>query len=110
MKRSRKVHRISRKRTTAPTTKRRGFILLLVLLVVSAISLGALAYSRSMLTGHEESILAGEAIQARYAADSGIDAARLFLSYTRDQRLEAGGTYNNPSYFQAISVFQGKGI
>lgn len=109
MRHSKKVHTRSHKPSAASLTRRRGFILLLVLLVVSAISLGALAYSRSMLTGHEESILAGEAIQARYAADSGIDAARLFLSYTRDQRLEAGGSYNNPSYFQAISVFQGKG-
>ena len=88
---------------------RRGFLLLVVLLVVSAISLGALSYSRSMMTGREEAAIAGEAIQARYAADSGIDAARLFLAYPRDQRTESGGTYSNPNVFQAVSILQGRG-
>ncbi|MFM8396996.1 MAG: hypothetical protein ACKOAH_04140, partial [Pirellula sp.] len=41
-----------------------------------------------------------------YAADSGIDAARLFVAYSRAARLEAGGTFNNPNTFQAIPVLQ----
>lgn len=86
---------------------RRGFILLVVLLVLAAITLSALAFTQTMLIGHEESRLAGESIQARNAADSGIDAARLFLSASRKDREEAGGTYNNASNFQAIPVLQG---
>ena len=61
---------------------RRAFLLLAVLLVVAAVTLGAIAFSQSMLIGHEESRLAGESIQARYAADSGMDGARLFLAAT----------------------------
>ena len=63
-----------------------------------------------MLIGHEESRLAGETIQARYAADSGIDEARLFLASPRLTRDEAGGTYSNTSAFQAIPILQGRGV
>ncbi len=88
---------------------RSAIILLAVMLVLAAITLSALAFSQSMLIGHEESRLAGEAIQARYAADSGIDAARLFLANPRQARDDAGGTYNNPSNFQGIPVLTGRG-
>lgn len=91
------------------TNKRNAFILLAVLLVLAAVTLSALAFSQSMFIGHEESRLAGETIQARYAADSGIDHARLFLASPRQARDEAGGTYNNASTFQAVSVFPGRG-
>ena len=64
---------------------RRGFLLLAVLLVVSAVTLASLAFMKSMLLGHEESRLTGQSIQARYAADSGIDAARLFVAYPRSK-------------------------
>ncbi|MCY3005290.1 MAG: type II secretion system protein GspK [Planctomycetota bacterium] len=85
---------------------RRGFLLLAVLIVISAVTLASTAFMKSMLLGHEESRITGQSIQARYAADSGIDAARLFVAYSRAARLEAGGTFNNPNVFQAIPVLQ----
>ncbi|MCY2998427.1 MAG: type II secretion system protein GspK, partial [Planctomycetota bacterium] len=85
---------------------RRGFLLLAVLIVISAVTLASTAFMKSMLLGHEESRITGQSIQARYAADSGIDAARLFVAYSRAGRLEAGGTFNNPNVFQAIPVLQ----
>ena len=88
---------------------RNAFILLAVMLVLAAITLSALAFSQSMLIGHEESRLAGESIQARYAADSGIDAARLFLASPRQTRDDSGGTYSNANTFQAIPVLTGRG-
>ena len=94
-------------RSEALLRNRRGFLLLAVLLVVSAVTLASLAFMKSMLLGHEESRLTGQSIQARYAADSGIDAARLFVAYTKAQRLEAGGSFDNPNTFQAIPVLQG---
>ena len=100
----------TKKRTLdAAKAKRNAFILLAVMLVLAAITLSALAFSQSMLIGHEESRLAGETIQARNAADSGIDAARLFLAYPRQTRDESGGTYNNANTFQAINVLTGRG-
>jgi DNA uptake protein ComE-like DNA-binding protein len=104
------LHTCSSRRTAScaqPPKNRRGFLLLAVLLVVSAVTLASLAFMKSMLLGHEESRLTGQSIQARYAADSGIDAARLFVAYSRAQRLEAGGSFDNPNTFQAIPVLQG---
>ena len=99
------------KKRNLETTKanRNAFILLAVMLVLAAITLSALAFSQSMLIGHEESRLAGESIQARYAADSGIDAARLFLASPRQTRDDSGGTYSNANTFQAIPVLTGRG-
>ena len=86
--------------------QRRAFLLLAVLLVVSAVTLASLAFMQSMLLGHQESRITGESIQARSAADSGIDAARLFIASSRAQRLEAGGSFDNPNTFQAIPVLE----
>ena len=93
-------------KTTSRPKPRRGFLLLAVLIVISAVTLASTAFMKSMLLGHEESRITGQSIQARYAADSGIDAARLFVAYSRAGRLEAGGTFNNPNTFQAIPVLQ----
>jgi DNA uptake protein ComE-like DNA-binding protein len=106
MKTSPLRHRSMSRRSVAG--KRQAFLLLAVLLVISAVTLAALAFMQSMLLGHEESRLTGESIQARYAADSGIDAARLFVAYNRAARLEAGGTFSNPNTFQAIPVLEGR--
>ena len=92
--------------TNSLSKPRRGFLLLAVLIVISAVTLASTAFMKSMLLGHEESRITGQSIQARYAADSGIDAARLFVAYSRAGRLEAGGTFNNPNVFQAIPVLQ----
>ncbi|MCE2800368.1 MAG: type II secretion system protein GspK, partial [Planctomycetaceae bacterium] len=91
---------------TMQSKPRRGVLLLAVLIVISAVTLASTAFMKSMLLGHEESRITGQSIQARYAADSGIDAARLFVAYSRAARLEAGGTFNNPNTFQAIPVLQ----
>jgi type II secretory pathway component PulK len=98
----------ARTQTQRKSSRRSAVLLLAVLLVVSAVTLATLAFMQSMLLGHEESRLTGENIQARYAAESGIDAARLFIASSRAARREAGGTFNNPNRFQAIPVLQSK--
>jgi hypothetical protein len=96
----------SKNKTPWKPTRRNAVLLLAVLLVISAVTLSTLAFMQSMLLGHEESRLTGENIQARYAAESGIDAARLFVASSRAARREAGGTFDNPNRFQAIPVLQ----
>jgi DNA uptake protein ComE-like DNA-binding protein len=107
MKNQKRIRVLKRVQLAQPI-QRNAFLLLAVLLVISAITLSAVAFTQSMFVGHEESVLAGEYIQARYAADSGLDAARLFLAASRTERDEAGGTYDNPNYFQAIPVLTGR--
>ncbi len=83
---------------------RRAMLLLMVLLVVSGVSLTALAFSESMLVGFEESLLMGRSAQARAAADSGVAAVRVFLANSKSAQKDAGGTWSNPTYFQAVNV------
>ena len=90
--------------TAAKPGRGRGFILLMVLMVVSAVSLAALGFSRSMLAGREESILLARATQARLAAESGLEHLRVFLAGTPTQQQDAGGWWDNPGQFQAINI------
>ena len=83
---------------------RKAFLLLMVLIVITVVTLSALSFSESMVLRDEESQIAGRHLQARLAADSGIDAARLFLARDRATRDEAGGVWDNPTYFQAANI------
>jgi len=84
--------------------ERRGILLLLVLLVLSGVSLTALAFSESMLVGYEESLLMGRSAQARAAADSGLASVRVFLANPKATQKESGGAWSNPAYFQAVNI------
>ncbi len=86
------------------TANRRGFVLIMVLLVVAAVTLAALGFSEAMLSSREESILLNRATQARMAAESGVDHIRLFLSKPPADQVNAGGVWNNPGFFQAINI------
>jgi len=90
--------------------QRSAFLLLMVLLVISVVTLSALSFSESMVLRNEESVLAGRQLQARMAADSGLDSVRLFLSSPREVREEAGGLWDNPDYFQAINVIADRNV
>ena len=58
------MNKTRKRRAESKSQNRRAIILLAVMLVLTAITLSALAFSQSMLIGHEESRLAGETIQA----------------------------------------------
>ena len=93
-----------RHRSKKTKVRSRAFLLLLVLLVVPLITLSALALAERMFLRHEEVYYAGNALQARLAAESGIDSARLFLARDKVTRKELGGVWNNPTFFQAFNV------
>lgn len=110
-KKRRQPHRPSRLAGGSTRSAHRGaFLLLMVLLVISVVTLSALSFSESMVLRNEESVLAGRQLQARMAADSGLDAVRLFLSSPREVREEGGGLWDNPDYFQAINVIPDRNV
>lgn len=84
---------------------RRGFILLLVLIVVAMLSLGAYSFTDLMLAHHDAAIQAGKQGAARGFVESGASAIALFLSQTEQQRTEAGGIYDNATKFSGIKIF-----
>lgn len=82
------------------SSRRRGIVLIIALVVVAMLSLGAYAFSELMLTESEAVDLYGQQLQARALAESGIDVARLFLRQNWETRQQNGGVYDNPGKFQ----------
>ena len=79
-------------------------ILILVLIVIVLLSLGAYAFTDLMLAHHEATLLTGRQVQARALVDSGVEVVRLFLAQPDEQRLEAGGAFDNPNSFRGITL------
>lgn len=97
------AHARRSRRRRAPSRKR-GFLLIMVLLVISTISLAALNFSDAMLIAHEAARLDSKRFQARMMVESGIQAARLFVASPQALRMEMGGTWDNPQKFQALNI------
>ncbi|MCC6508184.1 MAG: hypothetical protein IT423_03700, partial [Pirellulaceae bacterium] len=91
-------------RTRRRRHQQRGFLLIMVLLVVSMVSLAALNFSESMLIAHESSRLDSLRFQARNMVESGIQVARVFVAQPPLLRTEMGGAWDNAQKFQAINI------
>ena len=83
---------------------RRAMVLIIVLVVVAALSLGALTFSALMVSEREVVNTTGRRIQATALAESGIEAARLFLSEYADVRYAEGIWYEDTESFQGVTV------
>jgi hypothetical protein len=96
------LHRRGRLRSRKP--KRRGFFLVLVLLVVVVATLSAYSFTGVMVAYDDAAYLSGDLVRARMAAESGAQSIRLILSQPPESRAEMGGVFNNPNLFQAVPV------
>ncbi|HZL91455.1 MAG TPA: hypothetical protein VFB96_24010 [Pirellulaceae bacterium] len=85
-------------------TRRRGLVLIMVLIVIVFLSLGAYTFTDLMLTHHESAQLAGRQLQTRCLVDSGVDYVKLFLAKTEEERIDAGGVFDNASAFRCRTV------
>ena len=65
-------------------------VLIVVLVVIALLSLAALTFAELMLAERQAADLAVRQAQARAAAESGIEMARLFLAQAPQAQLEAG--------------------
>jgi len=79
-------------------------VLVVVLVVITMLALGALTFSELMMAEREGAEVSVVQSQARAAADSGVEVARLFLSQNDLTQKQAGGSYDNPSQFRGIAV------
>lgn len=85
----------------------RGMILIVVLVVVAALSLGALAFSALMVSEREVVYATGRGIQARALAESGIERMRIFLSGNPDICYGDGAWYDDAATFRGVLVVDG---
>lgn len=86
---------------------RRGFFIVMVLVVIIIATLSAYSFTDLMLVYDRSAYLSGDLVQARMATESGAEVTRLVLSDPPELRDENGGVYNNPDLFQAIPVSMG---
>lgn len=84
--------------------RRRGIILVIVLVVVVVLSLAAYSFSDLMVSHHRVASVNGKQLQARMLVQSGVEAIKQYLATDEATRLEAGGHFNNPTYFQTAVV------
>ncbi len=87
---------------TRSAHSRRGSVLLLVLVVVGLLTLAAYNYSQMMLTEYEATTMYGSDVQAREAADSGIEYIATMLGNRTDPALE--NLQHNPALFMGRTV------
>ena len=79
---------------------RSGVALLIVLIVIAMLALSAYTFCDLMIAEKEAAVLTGRQVQAKMLVDSGVDQIRLFLELPEQQRLDAGGAFNNTPCFK----------
>ena len=87
-------------RHTMKRPSRRGMILVVVLVVISLCTMAAITFTQLMVAEREASDVAVRRAQARLAAESGLEMARMFLAQTPDVQKQNGGTYDNSIRFR----------
>ena len=85
--------------------RKRGVVLLMVLVVIVGLAFSSYAFTTVMQAEQDAAQMTSRRIQSRYLVDSGVEAARLFLSQTDAAIMEQGGVYNNATQFQSLIVF-----
>jgi DNA uptake protein ComE-like DNA-binding protein len=85
-------------------SRRRGFVLILVVIVIALLTLVCFTFSEMMLGERKAAVVGGRQAQALAAADSGVQLARIFLLKTQDVQNQAGGWYDNSTQFCALTV------
>ena len=83
---------------------RRGFVLVLVVIVIALLTLVCFTFSELMLTERKAAIIGGRQAQALAAADSGAQMTRIFLLKDIATQNQAGGWYDNPTQFCGSTV------
>ena len=86
---------------------RRGFFLVLVLIVVAVATMAVYSFTELMLAYDDSAYLAADLVQARVNVESGAEMIRLVLSNPPEARTDLGGVYNNPQLFQAVVASSG---
>jgi hypothetical protein len=82
----------------------RGTVLIVVLIVIALLALGGYTFSQAMLGERTAAQANARRMQARAAADSGLAKVMQLLVLESSGQPIVGGTYNNPSVFQAQLV------
>jgi hypothetical protein len=87
--------------------RRRGFFLVLVLIVIAIATMAVYSFTELMVAYDDAAYLSGDLVQARVNVESASEAVRLTLAQPPEARDDLGGVFNNPQLFQAVTVSGG---
>ena len=90
-----------------PKVAKRGFFLVLVLVVIVVATMSVFSFTGTMIAFDESAYLAADQVQARVATESGAETIRLILSQPREMRTEQGGVFDNQNLFRAVTASMG---
>jgi len=79
-------------------------VLVVVLILIALLSLSGYTFSEMMISEYRAAELTVRQAQARVQAESGVEAARVFLAQDLDVQQQTGGWYDNPAQFHAVVV------
>ncbi|MBM4002217.1 MAG: general secretion pathway protein GspK [Planctomycetes bacterium] len=82
----------------------RGFVLVIVLIVIALLALATYAFSELMFSYKESTDLGGRQLQARCLVDSGVEYLRTLLTQSRQTRIDNGGVYDNADLLRHVIV------
>lgn len=89
--------------------RRRGFFLVLVLIVIAVATMAVYSFTELMVAYDDSAYLAADIVQARVNVESGAETVRRILAEPAETRVDFGGLYNNAQMFQAVAVSAGDG-
>lgn len=84
--------------------RHRGMVLVIVLVVIMALSLGAYTFSDLMLAQRHAVKVHGQRLQTRFFVESGVEVIKTYLAYDDTTKAEMGGHFDNPLMFQGQVV------
>ncbi len=91
---------LRRKSSGAPTHQRRGFILVVVLVLVFAVAFAGFAFVELMSNEYRAVHINGDLLEAEQLLASADVMLRQFINLSREQRSQLGGWQNNLELFQ----------
>lgn len=84
--------------------KRYGVALIIVLVLIVMISLGAYSFTNMMTAQERGTIMAGRRLKAEAAVASGVEHIKDYLALLPEDRIAAGGHWDNPDLFRDVPV------
>ena len=87
-----------------PSARRRGFIVLVVMIVIVMVTLAGLSFVVSLSLENKAVHRQGDQLQLDEALASGVELLKAFCSQSAQQRGESGGTQENDAVFGNIEM------
>lgn len=84
--------------------KRRGMVLIVVVVVVAMLTLAGLSFVAMLYAEHKAAKIQGHQLQLEHVVGSGVEQIKVFLEQSHADQLAAGGAQDNRELFSGVLV------